>query len=144
MAVTFDDLPALAQGDRSVATYERITEGLLRALAEHRVPAIGFVNEEKLLTEGRVDHRRVARCGGGWTRGRSWGTTHFRIPTSTPRPWTPTSPTWRAATGHAAAMQAAGGGRASSAIPSCTPAARWTTAGASKRSWRSAATVWRR
>ena len=60
VAVTFDDLPALAQRDRSVATYERITDGLLRALGEHRVPAIGFVNEEKLLTDGRVDPRRVA------------------------------------------------------------------------------------
>lgn len=60
VAVTFDDLPALAQGDRSVATYERITGGLLREIAEHRVPAIGFVNEEKLLAEGRVDPRRVA------------------------------------------------------------------------------------
>ncbi|HEV3050945.1 MAG TPA: polysaccharide deacetylase family protein [Longimicrobium sp.] len=57
---TFDDLPAQAQGDRSVATYERITDGLLGALGEHRVPAIGFVNEEKLLTDGRVDPRRVA------------------------------------------------------------------------------------
>lgn len=60
VAVTFDDLPALAQGDRSVATYERITDGLLRHIAEHRVPAIGFVNEEKLLTNGAVDPRRVA------------------------------------------------------------------------------------
>lgn len=60
VAITFDDLPALAQGDRSTATYERITDRLLRVLAEHRVPAIGFVNEEKLLTEGRVDPRRVA------------------------------------------------------------------------------------
>jgi peptidoglycan/xylan/chitin deacetylase (PgdA/CDA1 family) len=60
VAVTFDDLPAVAQGDRSVATYERITDGLLGALGEHRVPAIGFVNEEKLLTDGRVDPRRVA------------------------------------------------------------------------------------
>ena len=60
VAVTFDDLPALAQGDRSVATHQRITDRLLRSLAEHRVPAIGFVNEEKLLTDGRVDPRRVA------------------------------------------------------------------------------------
>jgi peptidoglycan/xylan/chitin deacetylase (PgdA/CDA1 family) len=60
VAVTFDDLPAQAQGDRSVATYERITDGLLDALGEHCVPAIGFVNEEKLLTDGRVDPRRVA------------------------------------------------------------------------------------
>jgi peptidoglycan/xylan/chitin deacetylase (PgdA/CDA1 family) len=60
VAVTFDDLPAIAQGDRSVATYERITDGLLRQIAEHRVPAIGFVNEEKLLTAGEVDAARVA------------------------------------------------------------------------------------
>lgn len=59
VAVTFDDLPAIAQGDRSVATHARITEGLLRHIREHRVPAIGFVNEEKLLTDGRVDERRV-------------------------------------------------------------------------------------
>jgi peptidoglycan/xylan/chitin deacetylase (PgdA/CDA1 family) len=60
VAVTFDDLPAVAQGDRSVATYERITDGLLRQIAEHGVPAIGFVNEDKLRTEGQVDPRRVA------------------------------------------------------------------------------------
>ena len=60
VAITVDDLPAIAQGDRSVATYERITDRLLRAFAEHRVPAIGFVNEEKLLTVGEVDPRRVA------------------------------------------------------------------------------------
>ena len=59
VAVTFDDLPALAQGDRSVETYVRITDGLLRHIGEHRVPAIGFVNEDKLLTDGRVDERRV-------------------------------------------------------------------------------------
>ncbi len=60
VAVTVDDLPAIAQGDRSVATYERITDRLLRQIAEHRVPAIGFVNEEKLLTAGEVDPWRVA------------------------------------------------------------------------------------
>lgn len=59
VAVTFDDLPGIAQGDRSVAAHARITDGLLRQVREHRVPAIGFVNEEKLLTDGRVDSRRV-------------------------------------------------------------------------------------
>lgn len=59
VAVTFDDLPAIAQGERSVATHARITDRLLRQLREHRVPAIGFVNEVKLLTDGRVDERRV-------------------------------------------------------------------------------------
>lgn len=60
VAITFDDLPGIAQGDRSVAAHTRITDGLLRHLARHRVPAIGFVNEEKLRTDGRVDERRVA------------------------------------------------------------------------------------
>jgi peptidoglycan/xylan/chitin deacetylase (PgdA/CDA1 family) len=59
VAVTFDDLPAVVQGDRSIATHARITEGLLRQIAAHGVPAIGFVNEDKLLTDGRVDERRV-------------------------------------------------------------------------------------
>lgn len=59
VAVTFDDLPGVVQGDRSVAAHARITDELLRSLAEHRVPAIGFVNENKLLTDGRVDPRRV-------------------------------------------------------------------------------------
>jgi peptidoglycan/xylan/chitin deacetylase (PgdA/CDA1 family) len=59
VAVTFDDLPGIAQGDRSLAAHARITEGLLGQIRAHRVPAIGFVNEEKLLTDGRVDDRRV-------------------------------------------------------------------------------------
>jgi peptidoglycan/xylan/chitin deacetylase (PgdA/CDA1 family) len=60
VAVTFDDLPGVAQGDQSVARHAEITDGLLRHIREQRVPAIGFVNEEKLLTDGRVDERRVA------------------------------------------------------------------------------------
>lgn len=59
VAITIDDLPATAQGDHSVATHARITEGLLRHLSAHGVPAIGFVNEEKLRTDGRVDPARV-------------------------------------------------------------------------------------
>ena len=43
-----------------MATYERVTDGLLGQIGAHRVPAIGFVNEDKLLTDGRVDARRVA------------------------------------------------------------------------------------
>ena len=68
VAVTFDDLPGNAQGDRSVAAHARITDGVLRHLREHRVPAIGFVNEDKLLTDGRVDERRVELLR-RWARG---------------------------------------------------------------------------
>jgi peptidoglycan/xylan/chitin deacetylase (PgdA/CDA1 family) len=59
VAVTFDDLPGVSQRSRSVEEHERITGGLLWHIREQRVPAIGFVNEGKLLTEGRVDPRRV-------------------------------------------------------------------------------------
>ncbi|HVR44789.1 MAG TPA: polysaccharide deacetylase family protein, partial [Thermoanaerobaculia bacterium] len=36
-----------------------ITERLLAVLGEHRVPAVGFVNEEKLEAGGKVDRRRL-------------------------------------------------------------------------------------
>lgn len=48
MAVTFDDLPLGYASDRSYGMQRRVTEDLLALLAEHEVPAIGFVNEEKL------------------------------------------------------------------------------------------------
>ena len=62
IAVTFDDLPLSTRRYRdSVAAQERMTTTLLAAVAAHRVPAIGFVNENKLLgAGGGVDDRRVA------------------------------------------------------------------------------------
>jgi peptidoglycan/xylan/chitin deacetylase (PgdA/CDA1 family) len=39
---------------------ERITAGLLGALAAHRVPAVGFVNEGKLERDGELEPFRVA------------------------------------------------------------------------------------
>lgn len=59
VAVTFDDLPGVSQHGRSVEEHARITDGLLRHIREQRVPAVGFVNEAKLVTDGRVDERRV-------------------------------------------------------------------------------------
>lgn len=48
MAVTFDDLPLGYASDRSYEMQKEVTGKLLAHLAEHGVPAIGFVNEEKL------------------------------------------------------------------------------------------------
>lgn len=59
VAVTFDDLPVISLR-RDLATQATITRKLLRAIKSHRVPAIGFVNENKLLTNGQRDERRVA------------------------------------------------------------------------------------
>ena len=59
VAVTFDDLPAICITRGEVEAHRAITARLLEALRSHRVPAIGFVNEEKLCTAGRVDSERV-------------------------------------------------------------------------------------
>lgn len=50
MAVTVDDLPALPSSD--VAEMRRITDGVLAALRQHQVTAVGFVNENKLEPTG--------------------------------------------------------------------------------------------
>jgi len=58
VAVTFDDLPVI--GTRDIAAQQKITRKLLRSITSHKVPAIGFVNENKLLHGGVQDERRVA------------------------------------------------------------------------------------
>jgi peptidoglycan/xylan/chitin deacetylase (PgdA/CDA1 family) len=60
IAVTFDDLPAVSVLGNDFARAERITHDLLAALRRHDVPAIGFVNENKLQQDGEVEPRRVA------------------------------------------------------------------------------------
>jgi peptidoglycan/xylan/chitin deacetylase (PgdA/CDA1 family) len=59
VAVTIDDLPVNSLRN-DVTTQTTITRKLLRAIKSHRVPAIGFVNEAKLLTNSQRDERRVA------------------------------------------------------------------------------------
>jgi len=58
VAVTFDDLPFVHVP--SVEKQREMTHKLLRSVAAHDVPAVGFVNENKLLNEGARDERRVA------------------------------------------------------------------------------------
>ena len=48
VAITIDDLPGVGRAARDAATLEAATLRLLAALAAHKVPAIGFVNENKL------------------------------------------------------------------------------------------------
>ncbi|HEX2164828.1 MAG TPA: hypothetical protein VHM02_12835, partial [Thermoanaerobaculia bacterium] len=54
MAITLDDLPVAPPERHDLAEQTAITEGLLAALAEHRVPAVGFVNEGRLEVGGAV------------------------------------------------------------------------------------------
>jgi len=60
IAVTIDDLPTVSVVGNDLTTANQITDHLLAALARYRVPAIGFVNERKLLTDGTLDEGRVA------------------------------------------------------------------------------------
>lgn len=55
VVITIDDLPCANCAEGS---WEQVTEDLLRTLKEHRVPAIGFVNENKLYRNGELDSAR--------------------------------------------------------------------------------------
>lgn len=60
VAVTFDDLPAVAVVGEGVEAWRVLNWQLLDLIALHRVPAIGFVNERKLATDGATDPDLVA------------------------------------------------------------------------------------
>lgn len=60
MAVTIDDLPAQRIQTQPAERTEALTRGILKALTRRKVPAIGFVNENKLEIDGTVAPRRVA------------------------------------------------------------------------------------
>jgi peptidoglycan/xylan/chitin deacetylase (PgdA/CDA1 family) len=56
--VTFDDLPVVGTR-RDIAAWKEITAKLLMTFTSGRIPIIGFVNENKLLSEGKRDEARV-------------------------------------------------------------------------------------
>jgi peptidoglycan/xylan/chitin deacetylase (PgdA/CDA1 family) len=59
IAITFDDLPDI--GNNPLEVQQALTTRLLDALKAENVPAIGFVNEDKLLDdEDRPDPKRIA------------------------------------------------------------------------------------
>jgi peptidoglycan/xylan/chitin deacetylase (PgdA/CDA1 family) len=60
VAITFDDLPIAGVLPRDIVSSRELTRKLLAAVAAHHVPAIGFVNEDKLTpADGAVDPQRV-------------------------------------------------------------------------------------
>jgi peptidoglycan/xylan/chitin deacetylase (PgdA/CDA1 family) len=59
MAVTVDDLPVALGSRHSEEQWRRITNDLLAALSKHGVPAVGFVNESRLETDGAVNPTKV-------------------------------------------------------------------------------------
>jgi peptidoglycan/xylan/chitin deacetylase (PgdA/CDA1 family) len=59
VVVTFDDLPFVASRPIGIDEQERLTKSLVDMIGRYRIPAVGFVNEDKLQVQGNVDPRRV-------------------------------------------------------------------------------------
>src|SRR6185436_8900918 len=59
LSVTFDDLPVTTAPREPLASQQAITRKLTETLKSRRIPAIGFVNANKLLVDGRLDTARV-------------------------------------------------------------------------------------
>lgn len=58
MVITIDDLP-LNSLNREISYQTGITEKLLQSLSAHKVPAVGFVNENKLYENGKTVPARI-------------------------------------------------------------------------------------
>lgn len=54
VAVTFDDLPVISVTRHDIAFYREATNKLLEAIAANKIPAVGFVNENKLYRKSRL------------------------------------------------------------------------------------------
>ena len=58
IAITIDDLPVITIQD-GIGVRQAITKKLLTKITAAKVPAIGFVNENKLYTNGKLDDAKV-------------------------------------------------------------------------------------
>lgn len=67
LAVTFDDLPLVTGRPTSIEEHERLTAELVGTITRNRIPAVGFVNENKLEDDRKVNPRRVELLR-QWTR----------------------------------------------------------------------------
>ena len=54
MVLTFDDLPAQRAQSLPEERIQMITRSLLEILERQQIPAIGFVNEDKLYKDGEI------------------------------------------------------------------------------------------
>jgi len=59
VAVTFDDLPIASSRGRESEALESLTIRLLSVVEREAIPAVGFVNGNKLRRNGKIDEERV-------------------------------------------------------------------------------------
>ena len=55
VAITIDDVPVTSSVPLSLSEKQKVTAGLLAALANEKAPAVAFVNEQQLFQAGQVD-----------------------------------------------------------------------------------------
>src|ERR1044072_3650051 len=58
IAITIDDLPVISTR-KDLKTRQEITHKLLQHISKAKIPVIGFVNENKLYTDGNRDDAQV-------------------------------------------------------------------------------------
>lgn len=59
MVITIDDLPVNSRAFRDIKARRQITRALIKHITAHNIPAVGFVNEEKLYLNSRLDNNKV-------------------------------------------------------------------------------------
>jgi len=61
ICITFDDLPVEVLSNKTATFQQQVTDSLISSFRKYKVPAIGFVNEDKLYgKDKRLDSVRVA------------------------------------------------------------------------------------
>ena len=58
VVITFDDLPVVSTR-RDIDSWRDVTAKLITTITANKIPAIGFVNENKLISNGKRDDARV-------------------------------------------------------------------------------------
>ena len=79
MVLTFDDLPAQRAQSLPSRRIVEISEELVALLVSREIPGIGFVNENKLEVDGRLDPGRVELLEFWLTAGLELGSVIVRV-----------------------------------------------------------------
>lgn len=58
VVITFDDLPVVSTR-RDIDSWRDVTAKLIHTITANNIPAVGFVNENKLISDGKRDDARV-------------------------------------------------------------------------------------
>ena len=60
ICITLDDLPVVSYGFSQIRFQQEVINKLVSTFDEFEIPAIGFVNESKLYSGGKIQDERVA------------------------------------------------------------------------------------